>query len=81
MTDATRLLENPVEATTIVQKFVLLLVKHCVMKKIIRYNKSDIKKKKKKRKKERKVKKERKKIKKNKKRLMQPLYRASHKPG
>ena len=28
MTDVTRLLENPVEATTIVQKFVLLLVKH-----------------------------------------------------
>jgi len=32
MTDVTRLLENPMEATTIVQKFVLLLVKH-VMKK------------------------------------------------
>ena len=28
MTDVTRLLENPVEATTIVQNFVLLLVKH-----------------------------------------------------
>ena len=28
MTDVTRLLENPVEATGIVQKFVLLLVKH-----------------------------------------------------
>jgi hypothetical protein len=28
MTDVTRLLENPVEATDIVQKFVLLLVKH-----------------------------------------------------
>ena len=28
MTDITRLLENPVEATTIVQNFVLLLVKH-----------------------------------------------------
>ena len=27
---ATRLLENPVEATTIVQKFVLLLVEHVV---------------------------------------------------
>jgi hypothetical protein len=54
MTDATRLLENPVEATTIVQKFVLLLVKHCVMKKIIRYNKSDIKKRRKKKEKEKK---------------------------
>ena len=28
MTDVTRFLENPVEATGIVQKFVLLLVKH-----------------------------------------------------
>jgi hypothetical protein len=28
MTDVTRLLENPVEATGIVHKFVLLLVKH-----------------------------------------------------
>jgi hypothetical protein len=28
MTDVTRHLENPVEATTIVQNFVLLLVKH-----------------------------------------------------
>jgi hypothetical protein len=28
MTDVTRLLENAVEATGIVQKFVLLLVKH-----------------------------------------------------
>ena len=28
MTDVTRLLENPVEATTIVQNFALLLVKH-----------------------------------------------------
>jgi hypothetical protein len=28
MTDVTRLLENPVEAMTIVQNFVLLLVKH-----------------------------------------------------
>jgi hypothetical protein len=28
MTDVSRLLENPVEATTIVQNFVLLLVKH-----------------------------------------------------
>jgi hypothetical protein len=50
MTDVTRLLENAVEATGIVQRFVLLLVKH-------------VKKKKKKR------------------RLMQPLYRASHKHG
>jgi hypothetical protein len=30
MTDVTRLLENPVEATTIVQNFVLLLVEHVV---------------------------------------------------
>ena len=30
MTDVTRLLENPVEATDIVQKCVLLLVKHVV---------------------------------------------------
>jgi hypothetical protein len=28
MTDVTRLLENPVEATGIVQEFALLLVKH-----------------------------------------------------
>ena len=28
MTDVTRLLENPVETTGIVQKFVLFLVKH-----------------------------------------------------
>jgi hypothetical protein len=28
MTDVTNLLENPVEATDIVQNFVLLLVKH-----------------------------------------------------
>jgi hypothetical protein len=28
MTDVTRLLENPVEATGIVHKFVLLLAKH-----------------------------------------------------
>jgi hypothetical protein len=28
MADVTRLLENPMEATTIVQNFVLLLVKH-----------------------------------------------------
>ena len=35
MTYATRFLENTVEATTIVQNFVLLLVKHCVMKKKI----------------------------------------------
>ena len=30
MTDVTRLLENPVEVTTIVQNFVLLLVEHVV---------------------------------------------------
>jgi hypothetical protein len=30
MTDITRLLEKPVEATTIVQNFVLLLVEHVV---------------------------------------------------
>jgi hypothetical protein len=30
MTDVTRLLENPVEATTIVQKFVLLLIENVV---------------------------------------------------
>jgi hypothetical protein len=30
ITDVTRLLENPVEATAIVQKFVLLLVEHVV---------------------------------------------------
>ena len=33
MTDVTRLLENPVEATGIIQKFALLLVKHVVCKK------------------------------------------------
>jgi hypothetical protein len=33
MTDVTRLLENSVEATTIVQKFDLLLVKHVLWKK------------------------------------------------
>ena len=33
MADVTRLLENPVEATGIVQKFVLLLVKHVLWKK------------------------------------------------
>ena len=33
MTDSTRLLENPVEATTIVQNCVLLLVKHVLWKK------------------------------------------------
>ena len=33
MTDVTRLLENPVEATGIVHKFVLLLVKHVLWKK------------------------------------------------
>jgi hypothetical protein len=54
MTDVTRLLENPMEATDIVQKFVLLLVKHVLWKK---------------KKKEKKGK------------LMQPLFRASHKPG
>jgi hypothetical protein len=36
MTDVTRLLENPVEATTIEQNFLLLLVKH--VKKDIRNN-------------------------------------------
>ena len=61
MTDVTRLLENPVEATGIVQKFVLLLVEHVVWKK---EKKSKVKRKKRK-----------------KRRLMQPLYRASHKPG
>jgi hypothetical protein len=30
MTDVTRLLENPVEATTIVQNFVLLLIENVV---------------------------------------------------
>jgi hypothetical protein len=40
MTEVTRLLENPVEATTIVHNFVLLLVKTCVMKKNIRNNKT-----------------------------------------
>jgi hypothetical protein len=59
MTDVTRLIENPVEATDIVQKCVLLLVEHVVWKK------------------EKKNKKEKNKNK----RLMQPLYRASHKPG
>ena len=40
MTDVPRLLENPVEATDIVTKFVLLLVKHVltVMKKKIKKN-------------------------------------------
>jgi hypothetical protein len=33
MTDVTRLLENGVEATGIVQRFVLLLVKHVLRKK------------------------------------------------
>ena len=61
MTDLTRLLENPVEATGIVQKFVLLPVEHVVWKK------------------EKKIKVKRKKRKKR--RLMQSLYRASHKPG
>ena len=55
MTDVTRLLENAVEATAIVQRFVLLLVKHVLWKKS--------------------------KKKKEKRRLMQPLYRASHKTG
>ena len=41
-TAATRLLENPVEAMTIVQKFVLLLVENVVYKNI-RNNKTDIK--------------------------------------
>ena len=44
MTDATRFLENTVEATTIVQNFVLLLVEKVVWKKYIRNNKTDIKK-------------------------------------
>ena len=51
MTDVTRLLENAVEATGIVQRIVLLFVKH-------------VKKKKRK-----------------KRRLMQTLYRVSHKHG
>jgi hypothetical protein len=46
MTDVIRLLENPVEATTIVQNVVLLLVEHVVWKKTIRNNKTDIKRKK-----------------------------------
>ena len=33
MADVTRLLQNPVETTDIVQKYVLLLVKHVVLKK------------------------------------------------
>ena len=33
MTDVTRLLENPVEATDIVKKFALLLVKYVLWKK------------------------------------------------
>jgi hypothetical protein len=48
MTDVTRLLENPVEATGIVQKFVLLLVEHVVWKK---EKKSKVKRKKRKKKK------------------------------
>ena len=47
MTDLTRLLENPVEAKAIVQKFVLLLVEHVVWKK---EKKSKVKRKKKKKK-------------------------------
>jgi hypothetical protein len=35
MTDVTRLLENLVEATTIVQNFVLLLVKHVALSLVI----------------------------------------------
>ena len=46
MADVTRLLQNPVETTDIVQKYVLLLVKHVVLKK-----KSKVKKKKRKKKK------------------------------
>jgi hypothetical protein len=61
MTDVTRLLENSVEATTIVQKFDLLLVKHVLWKK-----------KKKKEKKKKKKKNEKKSEKKEK--LMRPLY-------
>ena len=48
ITDVTRLLENPVEATAIVQKFVLLLVEHVVWKK---EKKSKVKRKKRKKKK------------------------------
>jgi hypothetical protein len=33
MTDVTRLLENPMKATTIVKKIYLLLVKHVLCKK------------------------------------------------
>jgi hypothetical protein len=44
MADVTRLLQNPVETTDIVQKFVVLLVKHVVLKK------SKVKKKKRKKK-------------------------------
>ena len=51
MTDVARLLENPVEATTIVQNFALLLVKHVLWKKNTRNNKTDIKKKERKKKK------------------------------
>ena len=65
MTDVTRLLENPVEATTIEQNFLLLLVKH--VKKDIRNNINWYKKKRKKKKrKEKKKKKEKKKEKKKK---------------
>ena len=46
MTDVTRLLENPVEATGIVQKFVLLLVKHVVWKKKEKKSKNENKEKK-----------------------------------
>jgi hypothetical protein len=43
MTDVTMLLENPVEVTTIVQNFVLLLIEYVVWKTTIRNNKTDIK--------------------------------------
>jgi hypothetical protein len=46
MTDVIRLLENPVEAMGIVQKFVLLLVKHVVWKKKEKKSKNENKEKK-----------------------------------
>ena len=51
MTDVTRLLENPKEATGIVQKFVLLLVKHVLLKEKKKEKKSKVKRKKRKKKK------------------------------
>ena len=65
MTDITRLLENPVEATTIVQNFVLLLVEHVVCKKKKKKNEKKRKLKRKKKEKKKKEKKER---------LMRPLH-------